>query len=711
MQKKNETIHLLLLDPSQNDAEKLVSLLRNAGKATRAHRITSEEDLLETLQNGHWDLCLARDAEQDPSAEQTLGHIRRSGKDIPFILLTDQFDREKLVNLLKAGGQDLVPLTAMDGGNAGEMPGAFPADFTDQLMLVVQRELSNLTERRSRRALSSQLHEAEKRCQLLLESSKDAIAYIDDGMHIYANQSYLDFLGYADVDEMICIPVMDTLSDACHEAYKSFMKQLSEQKKDGAEIKLIAKRADESEINIIVQVSSATYDGEPCAQIVVRPEQDNAELEERLKQISSQDLLTGLSNRNHMMEQIGRAISAAQSAGQISALAYIGLDNFVQLKSQVGIAGADLILGDIAHILRNKADEGMVLARLSDDAFALLAQPSDENSMLHLCEQIRKSIEDHLFDIRGKTAQLTCSIGIAPITEKAPKAQDLLGRAHTVSTEVRKLAGHEQGNGVALYNPLSHEKFDDENVGAAVQRALDNEGFRLLFQPIINLRGSNEEHYEVFLRMLDKDGKEVSPYDFLPPAGPTDLACKVDRWVLLQTIKQLVAHRAKGHDTKIFINLTAETLQDKTFVSWLGVALKAARLPGDSLIFQIAESDANTYLKQAKDFAKSLRELHSKIALSRFGGAINPFNTLKHVDIDYVKLDGSFTEEIQKNETSRETVKEMIASLQSAGKMTIMPMVENAAVVATLWQAGINYIQGFYLQAPTSEMNYDFSEH
>ena len=210
--------------------------------------------------------------------------------------------------------------------------------------------------------------------------------------------------------------------------------------------------------------------------------------------------------------------------------------------------------------------------------------------------------------------------------------------------------------------------------------------------------------------MLNAEGEEVSPYDFLPPSGPTDMASKVDRWVILQTIKTLSAHRSKGHETRLFLNITAETILDQTFLQWLSVALKAARLPGDSLIFQMTENDAVHYLKQAKSFTKGLKQLHCKVSISRFGCALDPFNTLKHIDSDYVKLDGSFTEEIQQDEETREKVKEMIQSLQGMGKLTIVPLVENASVLSTLWQAGVNYIQGYYLQAPTAEMNYDFTE-
>ncbi|KXS53878.1 MAG: response regulator receiver modulated diguanylate cyclase/phosphodiesterase with PAS/PAC sensor(s), partial [Marinobacter sp. T13-3] len=206
MHKNNTTVHLLILDPSQNDAESVVSLLRNAGRATRAHRITSEEDLEEALKTSTWDLVLARDLEQEFGPDDVLAIIKRMDKDIPFILLTEAFDHDRTVGIMRAGAQD-----------------ALPFEHTDLLVLVAKRELAALEDRRRRRVLESHLREAEQRCQLLLESSKDAIAYINDGMHIHANQSYMDLLGYDDLDEMICIPVLDTLTPESQEKYKEFM--------------------------------------------------------------------------------------------------------------------------------------------------------------------------------------------------------------------------------------------------------------------------------------------------------------------------------------------------------------------------------------------------------------------------------------------------------------------------------------------------------
>src|SRR5690606_30933418 len=196
---------------SQNEAEALVSLLRNGGKATRGHRVTAEEALLESINEQVWDLCIAREDSGELDYKDALAHILRLDKDIPFILLTEGYKPELLVETMKLGAADVVPHAEKN-----------------HILLAIDRELRNLEERRRRRSLDLHLREAEKRCQLLLDSSMDAIAYVSDGMHIYANQTYLDMFGYEDVDDLMGIPLMDTVSDETQEDFKAFFKNFQE---------------------------------------------------------------------------------------------------------------------------------------------------------------------------------------------------------------------------------------------------------------------------------------------------------------------------------------------------------------------------------------------------------------------------------------------------------------------------------------------------
>ena len=681
---EKKTIRLLILEDSQNEAERLVSLFRNAGRATRVHRLTSSEDLAEALQQS-WDLLISAPTSEHLDPHEAISAIRRQAKDIPVIQLLADNDSDSVTEALSIGAQDALP--------QGE---------DERLVLVAKRELSNLDERRARRAAEVALREAEKRCQLLLDSSVDAITYVHDGMHIYANRAYLELFDYQDADELEGMPMIDLIASGDQSNFKDFLKNY--QSAEGvAELACNGIKADGKSFAARMNFSPATYDGEPCIQVVIRAESSNAELEEKLREISSQDLVTGLYNRSYFLELMDAAVERAVNAGQPASLAYIRLDQYSTLLAEVGLAGIDLLLTDLTTVLRAHFPGEAQLARFGDDVFAVL-QPglTAEQAEANLGALLKK-IEGHLFDVSGRTVQTTLSIGVAGLNEKTARAQDVVDRAHRCADEL-------DGNALKIFNPAD-ELAAAANRGdllALVKQALENNSFRLLFQPIISLRGDSHEHYEVLLRLLNAKGEEVPPHDFLKAAKEAGLGEKIDRWVILSSIKLLADHRSKGHSTRLFVHLSSASLQDKTLLPWLSVALKAARLPSDSLVFQISEPDAIAGLKQAKTLTQGLHELHCKVGLSQFGCAINPFNTLKHLNIDFVKVDGSYSQDLSQAE-SQEALKTLLTSLHAQAKMTIVPFVESATVLATLWQAGVNYIQGYYLQGPSQSMDYDFS--
>ncbi len=681
---EKKTIRLLILEDSQNEAERLVSLFRNAGRATRVHRLTSSEDLAEALQQS-WDLLIAAPTSEHLDPHEAISAIRRQAKDIPVIQLLADNDSDSVTEALSIGAQDALP--------QGE---------DERLVLVAKRELSNLEERRARRGAEVALREAEKRCQLLLDSSVDAITYVHDGMHIYANRAYLELFDYHDADELEGMPMIDLIASTDQSNFKDFLKNY-QSAEGAAELACTGVKADGKSFAARMNFSPATYDSEPCIQVVIRAESGNAELEEKLREISSQDLVTGLYNRSYFLELMDAAVERAVNAGQPACLAYIRLDQYSSLLAEVGLAGIDLLLTDLTTLLRAHFPAEAQLARFGDDVFAAL-QPglTAEQSEAGLSALLKK-VEGHLFDVSGRTVQTTLSIGIAGLNEKTAKAQEVVDRAHRCADELH-------GNALKIFNPAD-ELAAAANRGsllAMVQQALENNSFRLLFQPIISLRGDSHEHYEVLLRLLNPKGEEVPPQDFLAAAKEAGLGEKIDRWVILSSIKLLADHRSKGHSTRLFVHLSSASLQDQTLLPWLSVALKAARLPSDSLVFQFSEPDAIACLKQAKVLSQGLHELHCKVGLSQFGCAINPFNTLKHLNIDFVKVDGSYSQDLSQTE-NQEALKTLLASLHAQAKMTIVPFVESATVLATLWQAGVNYIQGYYLQGPSQSMDYDFS--
>ena len=680
-----KTIRLLILEDSENEAERIVSLFRDAGHATRAHRISSVDDLNEALKNT-WDLCIAAHSSTNLDPLNVLKTIQRTARDILFIQLTEDACSDALTEALELGAQDAVP--------QGE---------DQRLILVAKRELANLEERRTRRAIEVALRETEKRCQLLLDSSVDAIAYVHDGMHIYANAAYLALFGYRDPDEMEGMPMIDLIAADDQSNFKSFLKSYRSEE-GSAEFNCTGETATADNFQANMSFSPAQYDGEPCVQVVIRAANDNAELEEKLREISSQDLVTGLYNRQHFLELLDNAADRAIKNGQPASLAYIKIDHYSSLQADLGLAGIDLFLAQLADLLRQQLSPESHIARFSDDAFSVLTP--DTTPEQHEAELVNllKKTEAQLFDINGRTAQSTLAIGVACLNEKTAKASEVLKRAHDCADQLT------DGNALKIHNPADDlaAAANRGDIVAMVQQALENNSFKLLFQPIISLRGDKDELYEVLLRLVNPQGEDIPPADFLTAAVSAGLAKKIDRWVLLNALKLLTEQRSKGHQTRLFIHLTSASLQDQSLLPWLSVALKASNLPADSIILQIRETDAIAYLKQAKQLVEGLRALHCQIALGQFGCTLNPFNTLKHLDVDFVKIDGSFTKELS-NPDAPEALKEMLATLHAQSKQSIMPFVESASVLSVLWQAGVNYIQGYYLQGPSPAMDYEFS--
>ncbi len=682
LQKK--TIRLLILEDSQNEAERLVSLFRNAGQATRVHRLTSSDDLAEALKQT-WDLLINAPQSENLDPSEAISAIRRQAKDIPILQLTAGNDAEAITEALMLGAQDALP--------QGE---------DEWLLLVANRELANLEERRARRSAEVALREAEKRCQLLLDSSVDAIAYVHDGMHIYANRAYLELFGYDDVEDLEGMPMIDLISGTDQSRFKTFLKNYQSME-GSAELACGGVRADGDTLKTRMHFSPAAYDGEPCIQVVIRAENDSAELQ-KLREISSQDPVTGLLNRNSFLEGLDTAVERAVNASQPASLAYIRVDRFAALQADIGLTDSDQLLNQLATLLRGHFPGEAQLARFADDVFAVLQPGVIPQQAEPELRKLLTKVEGQLLDVGGRTVQTTLSIGVAGLDEKTAKAQDAIERAHRCADELS------DGNALKLYNPADElaAAANRGDIVAMLKQALESNSFRLLFQPIISLRGDSFEHYEVLLRLLDPQGVEVPPNEFLSTAADAGLAAKIDRWVILNSIKLLAEHRAKGHRTRLFLHLSAASIQDPSLLPWLGVVLKASRLPGDSLAFEFGEADAVAYLKPAKALAQGLNGLGCRTALAQFGCVLNPFNTLKHLDAEFIKVDGSYTQDLTRQE-NQEALKALLAELHEQQKQSIVPFVESATVLATLWQAGVSYIQGHYLQGPSQSMDYDFA--
>ncbi|MEM7077823.1 MAG: EAL domain-containing protein [Pseudomonadota bacterium] len=676
------TTRVLIGEKSENAAHELDSTLRNAGIATK---LSISDDLMhveQLLKEGTTDIALLTDKME--GLDKILPRLRENAPHTPVILVTHD----------NAPGPGWSVSSALGLGATD----AVPADCGEQLALVVKRELQHICQRQHYSQVRRALKEAEQRCQLLLQGADAAIAYVHEGMHIHANRGYLEMFGYADGEELIGVSLVDLLDEESGQVLKQSLKRVRSGAED-VEFEF-AGSANHSECAGSMTLTSSKYEGEPCLQVTVRPKQAKSE------QAASDEAANPQAADELEIPGLLKTIEVLQQGTNSDVcLFFVSIDHFDQYRSEYGLLGAQSIAQGVWSHLQNTVDASPC-ARLNNFQYVLAISGDELNEIQEQADAHRHSVSELILEINGKTVRPTISLSGIQVAEDA-ELNGALDDAYRNWLDDVKDGHSNQVSMPNMDNVATTESWNDAKVILKqITDAIEKKTFVLLFQPVISLRGDSDEHYEVFLRMTGPNGEQIEPGKFLQTAIDNNVAGKIDRWVILQAIKMLSVHRAKGNATRLTINVTSNSIVDPEFVNWLGVAIKAARLPSDAVIFQITERDATTYLRQTREFVEGLRNMHCRASLSRFGLIDQPFDTLKHIPADLVKLDGNV---VTDDEQDRSSLVETIKQLQGQGKLTIVPMVENATLLSTLWQAGANYIQGHYMQEPSTEMNYDFS--
>lgn len=675
-----DTFRLLILTESQNTAEQLISLFRNASHAVRGHRVTSEQDLIDHIDDQEWDILLCDNTSTHLSFTDAIKHTKE--QHIPCIRLVEDYQTEVINECFEIGATDVVDI----------------ANKT-HLLHSTQREIESVRSFREGLHAKEQLEEATQRADQLLSDTQEAIAYVADGMHIQANESYADIFGYDDADELEALPIIDLIADDDQEKFKAFLRHYSKHTDEQAELNFSGLKQDDSHFSALMILSPSSFEGEACTQILIRT---SAQGGTGSLTAGNQDLFTGLPNRYYLNEQIKTAYGQSQSGLGPACFMLLQLDDLEQLLYKYHVRGVDQIVKDCASVLQPLLQSNDILTHFDYGCLGIISfMPPEEalKSALNLC----KAVESHICELESQTLLFTSSIGITLISEANPEV--IIDEAYQAINQLKAL---EEKSGASVYLPEPEQGTKPSSNNATVEDAIENERISLSYQPIISLRGDSREHYEVFVALNDMaDGELTNPYDTLTDIQDT----KLDRWVILEATKALATHQADGHECRLIINLSAFSLADDTLVSWLAVALKAANLPIDSVIWQFSESSISRNLKQAKETIESITALGGLISISKFGrSGSDPLKTLKHVKTNFVKVDGDYIMGLQENNGDPQVLKALISSINEQEAMSIVPEVENASILATLWQVGVNYIQGTYLQGPSDKMNYEFTE-
>lgn len=687
--KHGEGIHLLIVEESSNDAESLANALRNEGHKIQLSHGSTLQDIEAVLHERNPHIVVCGSGASIPSFEEVHHLLVRHQLTVPLIAIADTASEADVVAAQKSGLSSLISY-----------------DYPDHLPLAFDREAGMLRLQQKVDTLDDALRDSEDRCHSLIKNSSDAVAYIHEGMHVYANRSYMDLFAIESREEVAGMPILDMISIDHRDRFRGFLKgYLEEHTQDNIhDIDCLSHAGDV--FHCSMELSRATMEGEPCTQIIIRVNTSKAELEKRIETLSRADILTGLSNRQYFMRSLQEYLSEPADTDEHCALIYITLDNFKAIREERGIAASDFLLCNIAQLLKDSCGKKDCLSRFGDFSFTVLHYDKNQEKTLGLGETLLHRIAGLLSEIDGHAITTTGSIGICTINDKSYDAQTNISYAD-MACDVARSAG---GNQIHIHNAIVNRHMAQENdqrLDNIIRSTIDEERFYLAYQPIISLRGDTCQRYEVLLRVTDEAGHVILPGQFLSIAEKTGLSGEIDRWIIKTAFRQLAETRQDNDDTTFFIKLSASTLADTELPAWINEQLNENNLPGDAVIFEIPERMAIDDLKSTMSFARSMQNTNCSVAFEHYGHSNQP-QLLKHVPVNFLKIDGALISGLSGNKENQSRVKALLELAKEHGKQTVAECVDDAGSLAQLWQYGVDFIQGNFVQEPCKELEYDF---
>ena len=423
------------------------------------------------------------------------------------------------------------------------------------------------------------------------------------------------------------------------------------------------------------------------------------------------DPLTELLNRRAFERQLAESLRD-QGCGEAREhiLFYFDLDRFKIVNDTCGHAAGDELLKQVASLLQSQVRDSDTIARLGGDEFAAILYNCSLTSALEVAQGLLKSIQNFRFVWCDKSFTIGVSIGVVPYHPQHDSLADLMKAADTACYAAKK-QGRNQVYVVQDKQQTLAQQSREMNWIARIHQALEADQFCLYYQSIAPLQHKQNtgEHYEVLIRLRDTDDSLIPPMAIIPTAERYGLMRQIDRWVIHTLFKTQGVHYRKqyhrcqsrpDHQATYGINLSGETLNDEHFVDFLQAELDRYQIPPQVLCFEITETVAISNLNRVKVLMEQLRSLGCRFALDDFGVGMSSFGYLKHLPVDYIKIDGSFVQDLLSNLVNTAIVQAIGQVAYAMGIATVAEFVEDEQVMQKLRTLGIDYGQGYGIARP-----------
>lgn len=469
-------------------------------------------------------------------------------------------------------------------------------------------------------------------------------------------------------------------------------------------------------------------DGERRGSVVAfRDVSAQRKLEEQLRWQAEHDSLTKLPNRGWFEAQLEIEIQRLRSlqTESVSALLFIDLDRFKYINDTAGHSAGDQLLIEVSRRLRSRMRASDHLARMGGDEYAIVLRDVPREQIESLAESIRTALTDVPFVHAGKTYRITISIGVTALDRRTASLTEAMAQAdvacHQSKNDGRNrchVYTHESGSLATMEADLGWS--------ARLEKALRHDRFELMFQPIVPLRGLENESldatpanlwrrqfarnpsepllFEVLVRLRNGRGELILPNAFLPSAERFGMMEEIDRWVIDHAMKALREVRHHHRPFALTMNLSSQSLASDSLVDFIAERIVRYEVDPGALIFEVTESRTIEDIVGTRALLRRLRLLGCRIAIDDFGTGFSTFAYLRQLDADYLKIDGSIIQGLPHDTLDRSVVAALTSIAESTGKRTIAEWAESSETLAALYECGVDYAQGFVLGIPRLDL-------
>ena len=434
----------------------------------------------------------------------------------------------------------------------------------------------------------------------------------------------------------------------------------------------------------------AGADGRPAEAFgVVRRVDDRHKRDQHLSFLGNCDPLTGMMNRGRMAEALGEAISVAERTGGSCAFVVAGINNLAVVNDAYGFEVADEVIIAVGRRLRLVVRAGDALARYSGSKFGIILNNCSEEELQIAAERFLSVARESVIETERGPVWSMLSIGGLVLPKNAQDANTAMARAEEALTEAKRLPS----DGFIMYQP-SQRRLSERGLNARcateIVACLKEDRFRLAFQPIVSAATGEEVMHEGLLRMADSAGEVIAAAHLIPIAEKLGLVRLIDRTVVQLAVKTLLDYP----EARITFNVSGTTATDPRWFSQLTDILAAHKDITNRLTVEITETVALSDLDETARFTSTLRELGCAVAIDDFGAGYTSFRNLKSLNVDILKIDGTFCQKLKQNPDNQYFVQSLIDLAKKFDLKTVAEWMESPEDAELLTSWGVDYLQG-----------------